>query len=82
MLGSVDANRNDLQSGWDTDQFPNNPGEMTLAFYQILKHGGLGKGGFNFDAKVRRQSIDPADLVTAMSAASTSWPAASRPRRR
>jgi xylose isomerase len=63
ILGSVDANRNDLQSGWDTDQFPNNPGEMTLAFYEILKNGGLGNGGFNFDAKVRRQSIDPADLV-------------------
>ncbi|HTJ57495.1 MAG TPA: xylose isomerase [Devosiaceae bacterium] len=63
ILGSVDANRNDLQSGWDTDQFPNNPGEMTLAFYQILKAGGLGKGGFNFDAKVRRQSIDPVDLL-------------------
>ena len=63
ILGSVDANRNDLQSGWDTDQFPNNPGEMALAFYQILKAGGLGKGGFNFDAKVRRQSIDPADLL-------------------
>ena len=63
MLGSVDANRNDLQSGWDTDQFPNNPGEMTLAFYQILKAGGLGSGGFNFDAKVRRQSVDPADLL-------------------
>ena len=63
ILGSVDANRNDLQSGWDTDQFPNNPGEMALAFYQILKNGGLGNGGFNFDAKVRRQSIDPVDLV-------------------
>ena len=63
ILGSVDANRNDLQSGWDTDQFPNNPGEMALAFYQILKAGGLGKGGFNFDAKVRRQSLDPADLL-------------------
>jgi xylose isomerase len=63
ILGSVDANRNDLQSGWDTDQFPNNPGEMALAFYQILKNGGLGSGGFNFDAKVRRQSIDPADLL-------------------
>ena len=62
ILGSVDANRNDLQSGWDTDQFPNNVGEMTLAFYEILKNGGLGNGGFNFDAKVRRQSIDPADL--------------------
>ena len=63
LLGSVDANRNDLQSGWDTDQFPNDPREMTLAFYQILKAGGLGKGGFNFDAKVRRQSLDPADLL-------------------
>ena len=63
MLGSVDANRNDLQSGWDTDQFPNNPGEMALAFYHILKQGGLGNGGFNFDAKVRRQSLDPADLL-------------------
>jgi xylose isomerase len=63
MLGSVDANRNDLQSGWDTDQFPNNPGEMALAFYHILKQGGLGSGGFNFDAKVRRQSLDPADLL-------------------
>jgi xylose isomerase len=63
ILGSVDANRNDLQSGWDTDQFPNNPGEMTLAFYEILKNGGLGNGGFNFDAKVRRQSLDPADLL-------------------
>lgn len=63
MLGSVDANRNDLQSGWDTDHFPNNPGEMALAFYYILKQGGLGKGGFNFDAKVRRQSLDAADLL-------------------
>ena len=63
MLGSVDANRNDLQSGWDTDHFPNNAGEMALAFYYILKQGGLGKGGFNFDAKVRRQSLDPADLL-------------------
>lgn len=63
ILGSVDANRNDLQSGWDTDQFPNNVGEMALAFYEILKNGGLGNGGFNFDAKVRRQSLDPADLL-------------------
>ena len=63
ILGSVDANRNDLQSGWDTDQFPNNPGEMALAFYWILKAGGLGQGGFNFDAKLRRQSLDPADLL-------------------
>jgi xylose isomerase len=63
ILGSVDANRNDLQSGWDTDQFPNNVGETTLAFYQILKAGGLGNGGWNFDARVRRQSLDPADLL-------------------
>jgi xylose isomerase len=63
ILGSVDANRNDLQSGWDTDQFPNSVPETTLAFYQILKAGGLGNGGWNFDAKVRRQSIDPADLL-------------------
>jgi len=63
LLGSVDANRNDLQSGWDTDQFPNSPAEMALAFYFILKQGGLGSGGFNFDAKLRRQSLDPADLL-------------------
>ena len=63
ILGSVDANRNDIQSGWDTDQFPNNVPETTLAFYQILKAGGLNSGGWNFDAKVRRQSIDPADLL-------------------
>jgi|TARA_R110000868_G_scaffold895_5_gene6815 xylose isomerase len=63
ILGSVDANRNDIQSGWDTDQFPNNVPETTLAFYQILKAGGLNSGGWNFDAKLRRQSIDPADLL-------------------
>ena len=63
VLGSVDANRNDLQSGWDTDQFPNDPREMALAFYYILKQGGLGNGGFNFDAKLRRQSLDAADLL-------------------
>lgn len=63
MLGSVDANRNDLQSGWDTDQFPNSVPETTLAFYHILKAGGLGAGGFNFDAKLRRQSLDPVDLL-------------------
>jgi xylose isomerase len=63
ILGSVDANRNDYQSGWDTDQFPNNAAELVPAVYHILKSGGLGNGGFNFDAKVRRQSIDPADLL-------------------
>lgn len=63
VLGSVDANRNDYQSGWDTDQFPNNAAELVPALYHILKSNGLGAGGFNFDAKVRRQSIDPADLL-------------------
>ncbi len=63
MLGSVDMNRNDYQSGWDTDQFPNNNPEVALAYYHILKSGGLGLGGTNFDAKLRRQSIDPVDLI-------------------
>ncbi|TNB46038.1 xylose isomerase [Martelella lutilitoris] len=63
VLGSIDMNRNDYQSGWDTDQFPNNVPEMALAYYQVLLNGGLGTGGTNFDAKLRRQSIDPADLL-------------------
>ena len=63
MLGSIDMNRNDYQSGWDTDQFPNNVPEVALAYYHILKAGGLTQGGTNFDAKVRRQSIDAEDLV-------------------
>ena len=63
LLGSLDANRNDYQSGWDTDQFPNNAAELVPAFYHILKGGGLAPGGLNFDAKVRRQSIDPQDLL-------------------
>lgn len=63
MLGSIDMNRNDYQSGWDTDQFPNNVPEVALAYYHILKAGGLGSGGTNFDAKIRRQSIDPIDLI-------------------
>ncbi|MEP0519091.1 MAG: xylose isomerase [Hyphomicrobiales bacterium] len=63
IFGSVDANRNDYQSGWDTDQFPNNAPEMALALYYILKGGGLTKGGFNFDSKLRRQSLDPSDLI-------------------
>ncbi len=65
ILGSIDMNRNDLQSGWDTDQFPNNVPDMALAYYEILRNGGLHSGGTNFDAKVRRQSLDPADLVLA-----------------
>ena len=65
ILGSIDMNRNDYQSGWDTDQFPNNVPEVALAYYEILKAGGLGRGGTNFDAKLRRQSLDPVDLVAA-----------------
>ncbi|WP_119309424.1 xylose isomerase [Cohaesibacter haloalkalitolerans] len=65
MLGSIDMNRNDYQSGWDTDQFPNNTPEVALAYYHILKSGGFTTGGTNFDAKVRRQSLDPEDLVAA-----------------
>ena len=63
ILGSIDMNRNDYQSGWDTDQFPNNVPEMALAYYQVLRAGGFTTGGTNFDAKLRRQSIDPQDLL-------------------
>lgn len=63
MLGSIDMNRNDYQSGWDTDQFPNSVPEVALAYYEILKSGGFTTGGTNFDAKLRRQSLDPEDLI-------------------
>ena len=62
IFGSIDANRGDPQNGWDTDQFPNSVEEMTLVTYEILKAGGFGNGGFNFDSKVRRQSLDETDL--------------------
>jgi len=65
MLGSIDANTGDLLLGWDTDQFNTNVKELTLAMVSILRAGGLGSGGFNFDAKLRRQSIDPEDLFHA-----------------
>jgi xylose isomerase len=65
IFGSVDANRNDYQSGWDTDQFPMNVPELAVAFHHILKAGGFTTGGINFDAKLRRQSLDPADLICA-----------------
>jgi len=65
ILGSIDMNRGDEQLGWDTDQFPNNLPQMALALYHILKAGGLGSGGLNFDSKLRRQSIDPDDLIVA-----------------
>jgi len=65
VFGSIDMNRNDYQSGWDTDQFPNNVPEVALAYYEILKAGGFTTGGTNFDARLRRQSLDPQDLVAA-----------------
>ncbi|MFW2541890.1 xylose isomerase [Primorskyibacter sp. 2E107] len=63
ILGSIDMNRNDYQSGWDTDQFPNNVPEVALAYYEVLKAGGFTTGGTNFDAKLRRQSLDAEDLI-------------------
>lgn len=65
ILGSVDANRGDDLLGWDTDQFPTNIYDTALAMYQIVKAGGFTTGGLNFDAKIRRQSIDPEDLFHA-----------------
>jgi xylose isomerase len=65
MLGSIDANRGDPQNGWDTDQFPNSVEDLVLPLYEILRHGGLAPGGFNFDAKLRRQSTDRNDLFYA-----------------
>jgi xylose isomerase len=65
VFGSIDMNRNDYQSGWDTDQFPNNVPEVALAYYHILKGGGFGQGGTNFDARIRRQSLDAEDLLIA-----------------
>jgi len=66
ILGSIDINRGDYLLGWDTDQFAMNIPEMALACYYIFRDGGsLGTGGFNFDAKIRRQSIDPDDLLVA-----------------
>jgi xylose isomerase len=62
IFGSIDMNRGDMQCGWDTDQFPNSVPETALALYLILQAGGFTTGGLNFDAKVRRQSIDPADM--------------------
>ena len=62
IFGSIDANRGDPQNGWDTDQFPNSVEEVSLALYEILRNGGLGTGGFNFDTKLRRQSMSRDDL--------------------
>jgi xylose isomerase len=65
ILGSIDANRGDPQNGWDTDQFPNSVEDLALPLYEILRAGGIGRGGFNFDAKLRRQSTDRTDLFHA-----------------
>jgi len=65
LLGSIDANRGDAQNGWDTDQFPIDNFELTQAMLQIIRNGGLGNGGSNFDAKLRRNSTDPEDIFIA-----------------
>lgn len=65
MLGSIDANRGDAQNGWDTDQFPIDNFELTQAMMEIIRNGGLGNGGSNFDAKLRRNSTDPEDIFIA-----------------
>lgn len=62
IFGSIDANRGDPQNGWDTDQFPNSVDELSLVIYEIVRGGGFTTGGFNFDTKLRRQSIDRTDL--------------------
>ena len=62
IFGSIDANRGDPQNGWDTDQFPNSVEELSLVIHEILRSGGFTSGGFNFDTKLRRQSIDREDL--------------------
>ncbi|NRU22437.1 xylose isomerase [Clostridium beijerinckii] len=65
FLGSIDANQGDPLLGWDTDQFPTNIYDATLAMYEILKNGGLAPGGVNFDSKVRRASFEKEDLFLA-----------------
>jgi xylose isomerase len=65
LLGSLDINRGDALLGWDTDQFPNDLWTMTMSMVHVIKSGGLGLGGCNFDAKVRRQSFTPEDMVHA-----------------
>ena len=65
LFGSIDANRGDAQNGWDTDQFPIDNFELTQAMLQIIRNGGFGNGGTNFDAKLRRNSTDPEDIFIA-----------------
>lgn len=62
IFGSIDANRGDAQNGWDTDQFPNSVEELSLVLLEVMRGGGFTSGGFNFDTKLRRQSLDPTDL--------------------
>jgi xylose isomerase len=65
IFGSIDMNRGDPRNGWDTDQFPNNAQDLVPTLVQLIEDGGFKTGGFNFDAKLRRQSVDPADLYLA-----------------
>ena len=65
MLGSLDANRGDYQNGWDTDQFPIDNWELIQAMIHVIRNGGLHNGGFNFDAKTRRNSTDLEDIFLA-----------------
>jgi xylose isomerase len=65
IFGSIDINRGDPRNGWDTDQFPNNAQELVPALVQLVQDQGFVTGGFNFDAKLRRQSVDPSDLYVA-----------------
>jgi xylose isomerase len=65
IFGSIDANRGDAQNGWDTDQFPNSVEELSVVLFEILASGGFTTGGFNFDTKLRRQSMDRTDLFHA-----------------
>jgi xylose isomerase len=65
LFGSVDANRGDTRNGWDTDQFPTDYAETAKAMFAVLKAGGFTTGGLNFDAKIRRNSVDPEDLFIA-----------------
>src|SRR6202030_4780698 len=65
IFGSIDVNRGDPRNGWDTDQFPNNAQELVPAVVQLVEDDAFRTGGFNFDAKLRRQSVDPADLYLA-----------------
>ena len=65
IFGSIDINRGDARNGWDTDQFPNNAQELVPSLVQLVQDQGFTTGGFNFDAKLRRQSVDPLDLYVA-----------------